>query len=152
MPRKSRRPVRRVEGVAAGKRADSNPVEKLCLGPRDRNGKRRQHRRRFPRRTDAVAWLASMRSGTAAELAPPKPQAPTFAEAAVPWLAAKKRKTRPKTYADYEAAVRIWGDHFADVPLDLLTRAEVEALVTEYHEAGRSLRRTRSFSWCACRV
>ncbi|TXH32568.1 MAG: hypothetical protein E6Q91_01200, partial [Actinobacteria bacterium] len=121
--------------------------------PRSADGKRHQITRRFDRRRDAVKWLAAMRAGTADEAKPPsrKVAKPTFQDVAAPWLEAKQRNVRVNTYVDYETAVKIWSEHFGGNPIDQISKSQVEALVTRYHDMGRSLRRV-SYLLMVCRA
>lgn len=121
--------------------------------PRAKGEKRHQIRRRFTRRKDAVQWLAEMRAGTAAELQEPEPevvQVVTFGTVAAGWLESKRKTVRTNTYLDYEGAVKIWSEHFGDAPIEAITRLQVEQLVSQYQEAGKSVRRV-SYLLMVCR-
>lgn len=142
MPRISE-PIKEVSVTTAEGKKERRFVA-IADAPRARGEKRRQIRRRFARRKDAVQWLADMRSGVAAELQEPEPEKAivTFETVAAGWLAGK-RGTRPVTFSNYEAAVKLWTETFDGLPLEEITRAHVEDLVSRYVEDGRSVARVR---------
>lgn len=127
-------------------------------GQRGPDGKRRQVRKRFARNADAKKWLATMYAETAEEWPYPADDQPTpdparvldFGFVAEPWLAVKKATVRYVTYVEYESAVTIWTEHFDGKPVSQITKADVQELVTNYHDDGKSIRRT-SFLLMVCR-
>lgn len=144
MPRTSE-PIKEVTITTAEGKTERRYVA-VADAPRERGEKRRQIRRRFRRRKDAVTWIAQMRAGTAEELREPEPEVqekpvPTFATVAAGWLESKRRNVRTNTFLDYEGAVKIWSDHFGGTPIAEITRLQVEELVTAYQGAGKSVRR-----------
>ena len=145
MPRTSE-PVRRIE-TPAGVRYVA-----VADAPHARGEKRRQVRRRFARRGDAVKWLGQMRAGTAPELQEPEPEPEvlTFASIARPWLEVKRRTVRAVTFAGYEKAVKIWTTELGDKPLDQISKADIEALVNRYQDEKRSYSRV-SYLLAVCR-
>lgn len=151
MPRTSE-PIKKIESGAGVRYAAT------ADGQRGPDGKRRQVRKRFARRQDAVKWLGAMRAETAEEWAFPTPeeeqapqnQAADFASVAAPWLAVKKASVRAVTYVEYESAVTIWADHFGGKDVSEITKADVQELVSRYHDEGKSVRRT-SFLLMVCR-
>lgn len=149
MPRTTE-PIKRIEITAKDGKVLVRYVA-VVDAPRDPGGKRRQLRRRFARRKDAVQWVAEMRAGTAAEAREPEPERPvvTFKTVASGWLAGKAG-VRPVTRTNYEAAIQIWSDHFGKLPVEEVTRGHVEALVSRYAEEGRSKARI-SYLLTVCR-
>jgi integrase len=154
MPRISE-PIKKIE-TGAGTRYVAT-----ADGERGPEGKRRQVRKRFSRRAEAVKWLGSMRAETADEWPFPAPEAPAvedeshveivdFAAVAEPWLAVKRASVRYVTFVEYESAVTIWAEHFDGKPVSEITKADVQQLVSKYHEDGKSVRRT-SFLLMVCR-
>lgn len=145
MPRTSE-PIRRIE-TPAGVRYVA-----IADAPHARGEKRRQVRRRFTRRGDAVKWLGQMRAGTAPELQEPErePEVLTFASIARPWLEVKRRTVRAVTFAGYEKAVKIWTKELGDKPLDQISKADIEALVNRYQDEKRSYSRV-SYLIAVCR-
>ena len=89
---------------------------------------------------DAKRWIADMRANVAKEAQPDRPRA-TFKEVAAAWVATKKRTTRPNTYRGYEEGAEIWINAFGDKAVDQVTKADVEALVSQYDADGKSHRR-----------
>ena len=149
MPRTTE-PIKRIESTTKDGKTRVRYVA-TADAPRGPDGKRRQIQRRFPRRKDAVSWLATMRAGTAEEIQEPEPEKPvvTFAVVAAGWLAGKAG-VRPVTLVNYEAAARIWSEEFGDLPVEEITRAHVEELVSRYAEDGRSKARI-SYLLMVCR-
>lgn len=139
MPRTTE-PIREVEITRDGKTITRYEVKASVPA---RNGEpRRQLKRRFDRRRDAVEWLAEVRAGVAAELRPKPITGPTFDSFATAWLALKKRTVRAVTAANYAGAVRVWTEHFGkEKPLAEIRKAEVEDLVSRYQDEGRSVAR-----------
>lgn len=121
--------------------------------PRSPDGKRHQVTKTFDRRGDAVKWLAAMRAGTAEEAQTPGQgvRAATLPLVAAPWLEVKRRTVRVSTYLDYETAVKIWSEEFGETPIDQISKAQVEALVSRYQDMDRSLRRV-SYLLMVCRA
>lgn len=151
MPRTSE-PIKEIEITTAAGKVERRYIA-VADAPRAKGEKRRQVRRRFTRRKDAVTWVAKMRAGTADELTPaPEPQTPsaTFQSVAAGWLESKRQQVRTNTYLDYEGAVKIWGDHFGATPIAEIIKADVERLVTDYQQRGKSVRRV-SYLLMVCR-
>ena len=112
MPRASE-PIKMIE-TPAGKRYVA-----VADAPRTQGDKRRQVRRRFRRRGDAVTWLGQMRAGTAEELqeqVSAQPASTRFQEGAKPWLEVKRKTVRTNTFLGYEGAVKTWSEHFGEIP------------------------------------
>ncbi len=96
-------------------------------------GKRLQHRKRFASLDAAKAW----HSATAAALAGgtfTEPSSLTVHAAVEAWLAAKAARVKPTTAEAYTAALRPVVDAYGDVPVQRITKADVEALVTALRE------------------
>lgn len=121
--------------------------------PRKPDGRRKQVTRTFDRRGDAAKWLAAMRAGTAeeAQTGRGRAQTATFAEVAAPWLDVKRRTVRVSTFLDYETAVKIWSEEFGRTPMAEINKVQVEALVSRYQDAGKSVRRV-SYLLMVCRA
>lgn len=138
MPRTSE-PIREIEVTIDGRSVRRYEVK--ADAPRQHGEPRRRIKRRFSRRQDAIKWLASVRSGTAEELQPEpvRTDFETFSEA---WLEVKRRTVREVTAYNYCGAVRVWQRHFGDKPLQAITKADVERLVSQYQDAGKSVART----------
>ena len=139
-------PIKEIEVTTAEGKTERRYVA-VADAPRAKGEKRRQIRRRFTRRKDAVTWIAKMRAGTAEELQESEPEPErdletiTFETVAAGWLETKRKTVRTNTYLDYEGAVTIWSEHFGAAPVGAITRLQVEQLVSEYQEAGKSVRR-----------
>lgn len=138
MPRTSE-PIREVTVTRDGKPVTRYEVKASI--PKSAGKPRRQIKRRFDRRKDAVEWLAQVRAGVAAELAPPPATAETFETFAAAWLEVKKRTVRQITGYTYGGAVRIWSEHFDGKTLQEITKADVESLVTRYQDEGKGVAR-----------
>lgn len=140
MPRTTE-PIREVEVTRDGRRTTRYEVKASI--PRRGSEPRRQIKRRFDRRRDAVEWLAEVRAGVAEELRPKPVTGPTFAAVAESWLELKRRTVRTVTASNYAGAVRVWTRHLGEERLIAdLTKPEIESLVNAYQDAGKSVART----------
>ena len=106
------------------------------LGP---DGKRRQIRSVHDNLTEARAHVAAHRVDLERGVLV-APDRQTFETYAAAWLATRARKVRPVTMVGYRTAVGHAGSAFGAKPLAKITREDVERMVGELADAGRSQR------------
>lgn len=94
------------------------------------DGSRFQHKKRFTTPAEATAWYTT----TKAELAAGTHTAPsdlTVREAIEAWLTAKALRVKPTTSDAYSAALAPVVDKYGDVRAQVITKLDVELLITE---------------------
>jgi integrase len=95
-----------------------------------RDGTRLQFRRRFQSAAAAADWYRRT-SSALADGAFTARSSLTVRQACEAWLAAKKLRIKPTTHAAYSAALAPVIQRFGKVPVQAITRADVETLIAE---------------------
>lgn len=103
------------------------------------NGKRRQVRATFDSLREARAFVTRHRADRSRGVLVTPDKQP-FRTYALAWHAARSRRVREVTASSYAAVLKRPLAHFGAKPLAKVTRADIEAVLAELDDAGRSKR------------